>query len=171
MSVCLFTILYAAQTMWSGKHYDYTKFVYALSLHLYGHVPDDAVVAAIMNIDKNPIRVDTLANFDLSNKRYKLLCLCAAAESLSGEFKQLCRWNMCYFGRLGKVMPDYRIAYMNRWPVIRAQKIAQLKKDILPLLCEFYEKSTVEDFMISRFGYIEKLFADTARQTRKTKEC
>ncbi len=168
---CWFTILYAAQTMWAGKHYDYMKFVYALSLHLYGNVPDDAVAAAIMAIDKNPIRTDALASFDFTDKRYKLLCLCAAAESLAGELKQLCSWNMCYFGRLGKVMPDYRIAYMNRWPVIRAQKMAKLKEEIAPLLREFYEDSTVEDFLVSRFGYIEKLYADTARLTGNTKEC
>lgn len=168
---CWFTILYAAQTMWAGKHYDYMKFVYALSLHLYGNVPDDAVAAAIMAIDKNPIRTDALASFDFTDKRYKLLCLCAAVESLAGELKQLCSWNMCYFGRLGKVMPDYRIAYMNRWPVIRAQKMAKLKEEIAPLLREFYEDSTVEDFLVSRFGYIEKLYADTARLTGNTKEC
>lgn len=166
-----FTILYAANSMWSGEPRDFRKFIYDLSLLFYGDVPEQELVDAIFGIAANPYRLEFLAGKDYSNKRLAFLRLAAAAESLSVEREQFCAWNQYYFGRLGKKLADYRVDYMNRWPVLRAEKIAALKKQIDPLIREFYETRTADEFMLTRFGFLEKLMEDTFRLTKKTKKC
>ncbi|MFA6929827.1 MAG: family 20 glycosylhydrolase [Lentisphaeria bacterium] len=166
-----FTILYAAHSMWSGVPYDFKKFIYDLSLLLYGEVFEQELVEAIFSIAQNPYRLEFLAGKDYSNKRLAFLRFAAAAESLKVERDQFCAWNQYYFGRLGKELADYRVDYMNRWPVLRAEKIAALKKQIDPMVREFYVKFTADEFMLSRFGFLEKLIADTFRLTKKTKKC
>ena len=43
-----FTILYAANSMWSGTAYDYRKFICNLSLQLYGEMPEQNLIDAIL---------------------------------------------------------------------------------------------------------------------------
>ncbi len=166
-----FTILYAAASMWSGTPRDFTKFIYDLSLLLYGEIPEPELVEAVRHISKAPYRLESLADKDFSNRRLAFLRLAAAAESLSVERDLFCNWNQYFFGKLGKSLADYRVNYMNRYPVLRAEKIQAFKKQILPVLREFYAETTVADFMNTRFGYLEKIIADTAALVRKTKKC
>lgn len=166
-----FSILYAAASMWSGVPCDLTKFIYSLSSRLYGEVPDPELVESVKNIAKAPYRLEFLADKDFSNDRLAFLRLAAAAESLTVERNLFCNWNQYYFGRLGKALADYRVDYMNRYPVLRTEKIRAFKKQIRPVLRKFYGETTVEDFINTRFGYLEKIIADTEDLVKKTKKC
>jgi hypothetical protein len=165
-----FTILYAACNMWSGKTIDYTKFIYELSMNLYGECPDQALVNAILNIGKSPYTLQNVLDKQFSSDRYSFLQLAAAAESLSVIRNMFCNWNQFYYGKLGNCLEDYRIEYMNRWPVMHAGNVAKFKKMLEPVLRHFYGTFTADDFLNSRFGYLEKLIDDTMKLTEKTKK-
>lgn len=164
-----FTILYAAAGMWSGVSCDLIKFIYDLSLRFYGEVPDQPLVDAIFNIGKHPYSLTRIQDRTWNNPRFAFLHLAAAAESLTEVRNMFCNWNQYYFGRLGKALEDYRVSYMERWPVFHANRVADLKKRLEPVLRKFYGDFTADDFMNSRFGFLEKLIADTMKLTRKTK--
>lgn len=166
---CWYTILYAATSMWSGQKMDLTKFIYDLSRELYDEIPEQPLVDAIMNISRNPYKLANVLNREFSSKRFAILNLAAAAESLTVIRNNFCNWNSYYYGKLGREMEDYRIAYMNRWPVMQAEDVAKLKKEVEKIFKEFYGKFTVDAFMISRFGFLEKLIKDTMELTKKTK--
>lgn len=166
---CWYTILYAASSMWSGKKMDLTKFVYDLTRELYHEIPEQSLVDAIMQISKHPYMLPNVLDKEFSSKRFAFLNLAAATESLTVIRNNFCNWNSYYFGKLGKEMEDYRISYMNRWPVMQAENVAKLKKEILKSMKEFYKEQTVEAFMTSRFGFLEKLIKDTMDLTKKTK--
>ena len=165
-----FAILYAACNMWSGKTIDYTKFIYELSKNLYGECPDQALVNAILNIGKSPYTLQNVLDKQFSSDRYSFLQLAAAAESLSVIRNMFCNWNQFYYGKLGNCLEDYRIEYMNRWPVMHAGNVAKFKKMLEPVLRHFYGIFTADDFLNSRFGYLEKLIDDTMKLTEKTKK-
>ena len=166
---CWYTILYAANSMWNGNPMDLTKFIYMLSMELYGEIPEENLVKAIMNIGKNPYMLNNVLDKTFSSRRFAFLNLAAAAESLTVIRNNFCNWNSYYFGKLGKEMEDYRISYMKRWPVLQAENVAKFKVEMEKILKEFYGDFTVEAFMTSRFGFLEKLIADTMALTEKTK--
>ena len=166
---CWYTILYAANSMWNGNPMDLTKFIYMLSMELYGEIPEENLVKAIMNIGKNPYMLNNVLDKSFSSKRFAFLNLAAAAESLTVIRNNFCNWNSYYFGKLGREMEDYRISYMKRWPVMQAENVAKFKLEMEKILKEFYGDFTVDAFMTSRFGFLEKLIADTMTLTEKTK--
>ena len=165
-----FTILYSACNMWCGKPIDFTRFIYELSLKLYGEIPEKPLVDAILHIGKSPYGLANVLDKKFSSERYAFLHLAAAAESLSVIRNMFCNWNQYYYGKLGKCLEDYRIEYMNRWPVMRAEEVVKFKKQLEPVVRYFYGDFTADDFMSSRFGYLEKLIADTMELTRKTEK-
>ena len=165
-----FSLLYAACNMWSGKTVDHTRFIYELSQKLYGEVPEQELVNAILHIGKNPFELKNVLNRRFSCDRYSFLQLAAAAESLSEIRNMFCNWNQYYFGKLGSSLEDYRIDYMNRWPALQAEKVAEFKKLLEPVLRHFYGDFTADDFLNSRFGYLEKLIRDTRELTEKTQK-
>lgn len=165
-----FTILYAANSMWSGTAYDYRKFICNLSLQLYGEMPEQNLIDAILNIKKSPYSIANVKTVTDTNQRLKFLRLAAAAECLDLEREFICNLNKYYFGKLGNKLEDYRIDYMNRWPGVKADAIAEFKKKMVEAINEYYIKFTADDFINSRFGYLEKLYADTAELTAKTEK-
>lgn len=165
-----FTILYAANSMWSGTAYDYRKFICNLSLQLYGEMPEQNLIDAILNIKKSPYSIANVKTVTDTNQRLKFLRLAAAAECLDLEREFICNLNKYYFGKLGNKLEDYRVDYMNRWPGVKADAIAEFKKKMTEAINEYYIKFTADDFINSRFGYLEKLYADTAELTAKTEK-
>ena len=105
-----------------------------------------------------------------TNQRLKFLRLAAAAECLDQERDFICNLNKYYYGKLGRKLEDYRIDYMNKWPGVRAQAIADFKKKMVEAINAYYVKFTADDFINSRFGYLEKLYTDTAELTAKTEK-
>ena len=59
---------------------------------------------------------------------------------------------------------------MKRYSAALADKLAAFREEMRTLLRDFYEETTVVDFIRSRFGYLEKLNADFRRQLERTKE-
>ena len=165
-----YTILYAANSMWTGAPMDLVKFIYLLSMELYGEVPELSLVNAILNIGKNPYEITNVLDREFSSDRFAFLHLAAAAESLTKVREKFCDWNSYYFGKLGKEMEDYRIAYMKRWPNVLSERVAKFKGKMDKVLRKFYGDYTADAFMTSRFGYLEKLIDDTARLTEKTRK-
>ncbi len=165
-----FTILYAANSMWSGKPYDYRKFICELFLKLFGEMPEQNLIEAILNIKKSPYPIGNVKTVADSNLRLKFLRLAAAAECLDIERDFICNLNKYYFGKLGDKLEDYRIDYMNKWPRIKAEAIAEFKKKMTEAINGYYIKFTADDFINSRFGYLEKLYADTAALTAETEK-
>ena len=149
---------------------DLTKFIYMLSMELYGEIPEENLVKAIMNIGKNPYMLNNVLDKSFSSKRFAFLNLAAAAESLTVIRNNFCNWNSYYFGKLGREMEDYRISYMKRWPVMQAENVAKFKIEMEKILKEFYGDFTVEAFMTSRFGFLEKLIAEGVTTAEATEE-
>ena len=129
-----FTILYAANSMWSGTAYDYRKFICNLSLQLYGEMPEQNLIDAILNIKKSPYSIANVKTVTDTNQRLKFLRLAAAAECLDLEREFICNLNKYYFGKLGNKLEDYRIDYMNKWPGVKADAIAEFKKKMVVVL-------------------------------------
>ncbi|MBR2427547.1 MAG: family 20 glycosylhydrolase [Lentisphaeria bacterium] len=165
-----FTILYAANSMWSGKPYDYRKFICELSMKLFGEMPEQNLIDAILNIKKSPYPIGNVKTLTDTNQRLKFLRLAAAAECLDMEREFICNLNKYYFGKLGNKLEDYRIDYMNKWPGVKAEAIAEFKKKMTEAINEYYIKFTADDFINSRFGYLEKLYADAAKLTAETEK-
>lgn len=165
-----FTILYAANSMWSGTAYDYRKFICELSVKLFGEMPEQNLIDAILNIKKSPYSIANVKTVTDTNQRLKFLRLAAAAECLDLEREFICNLNKYYFGKLGNKLEDYRVDYMNKWPGVKADAIAEFKKKMVEAINEYYIKFTADDFINSRFGYLEKLYADTAELTAKTEK-
>ena len=165
-----YTILYAANSMWTGAPMDLVKFIYLLSMELYGEVPEQPLVNAILDIGKNPYELGNVLDKEFSSDRFAFLNLAAAAESLTTVRNIFCNWNSFYFGKLGREMEDYRIAYMKRWPLFLSERVAKFKAEMEKILPKFYGDFTADAFMTSRFGFLEKLIEDTARLTGKTKK-
>lgn len=166
-----FTVLYAAQSMWSGKHIHYERFVLDLARNLYGTMLDEALAASVMNIARTPYSYDKLPVDREEDKRLRFLRYAAAAESLAADRTRLANYLQYYDGQLGGTMPDYRLNMLKKYSASLAEKLEKFKAEMRTQLEQFYTETTVDDFIRSRFGYLEKLTADFRSQLAETGEC
>ena len=166
-----FTVLYAAQSMWSGKHIHYERFVLDLARNLYGTMLDEALAASVMNIARTPYSYDKLPVDREEDKRLRFLRYVAAAESLATDRTRLANYLQYYDGQLGGTMPDYRLNMLKKYSASLAEKLEKFKAEMRTQLEQFYTETTVDDFIRSRFGYLEKLTADFRSQLAETGEC
>lgn len=155
-----FSSLYAADSMWNGKPRPLDDFIVELAQYLYGCSLEEPLTLAVKNIARHPYPFEQIADQDNSNHRLALLRYAAAAESLVTDRTRIINYFQYYHGRLGHKLPDYRLNMMRKYAAALQGKISHMKAEIRPLLREFYQESSVEAFMVSRFGYLEKLLGE-----------
>ena len=165
-----FPIAYGAMSMWSGAPMCLEAFIRNFSLLFYGEILDPVLSEAVLHIGKKPYVYDRIAGVNPGSRRLNFLRYAAAAESLVTERTRIVNYLQYYDGQLGHAMPDYRLNMMKRYSAALADKLAAFREEMRTLLRDFYEETTVEDFIRSRFGYLEKLNADFRRQLERTKE-
>ena len=165
-----FPIAYGAMSMWSGIPQSLDAFIRDFSLLFYGEILEPALSEAVLHIGKTPYSYDRIAGVNPGVRRLNFLRYAAAAESLVAERTRIVNYLQYYDGQLGKAIPDYRLNMMKRYSAALAEKLAVFREEMRSLLRDFYAESTVEDFIRSRFGYLEKLNAEFRRQLDRTKE-
>ena len=164
-----FTIAYAARSMWSGVPQSPDAFICDFSRLFYGEIIEPALSEAVLHIGKTPYPYDRIADANPGPQRLNFLRYAAAAESLVTERTRIVNYLQYYDGQLGRAIPDYRLDMMKSYSAALAEKLARFREEMRSRLREFYTETTVEDFLRSRFGYLEKLVADFRRQLEQTK--
>lgn len=164
-----FSIIFAAESMWNGKERDLAVFIDALSQQLYGCRLPKNLIDSILNIARNPFKLDYLNVTSDTPQRLALLQYTAAAESFSQERDMLInRCYQMYNNVLGKIMPDYRIDLNRKFANRLLDKLNVLEPKTREILSEFYEPSTVTDFIVSRFGYPRRIADELLKLADKT---
>ena len=124
-----------------------------------------------MNIARTPYSYDKLPVDREEDKRLRFLRYAAATESLATDRTRLANYLQYYDGQLGGTMPDYRLNLLKKYSASFAEKLEKFKAEMRTQLELFYTETTVDDFIRSRFGYLEKLTADFRSQLAETGEC
>ena len=165
-----FTILYAAESMWSGRPYDYGEFVDALSWRLYGRLLPGPLRGAVMNIERNHFAPQALDPRLNSAPALAALQHAAAAESFAHSLNGLVACRRMFQGQLGEVMPDYLITVRRNMLKRFRDDLAAVEAGCRKWLAVFYEAGTVDEFVRSRFDYCHEYADDLARLLDQTKE-
>lgn len=166
-----FTILYAAESMWSGKAYDYREFLNNLYVRFFGTEPDERLIDTAMSIRKAPYEfADALAADSSEPARLRFFKIAAALESLAGKRDRLINYFQYYDGKLGNAMEDYRLSLLNRYTAEFAENLKTWKQAAYETYSEFYEEVTAEEIVRTRFGYLEKLVGEMRKLVADTRE-
>lgn len=165
---CWYSILYAADALWTGSPKGFRKFIYEASSQFYHEIPDEHLIESILNIQKSPYILEYLDKGDAQNHRLRFLQLAAAVESLSLIAREVFCWNQFYPGKIGYRLEDYRVDEIKKMVSLRKQQVADLKMRIKDSLNEFYTEQTVREFLDTRFQFLETFIDETNRKISVT---
>ena len=160
-----FTILYAAQSMWSGPR-PYRAFAEDVFRRFYGAAPDGALLDAVLDIARHPCAGD----LGQGTERLDFLRVLAAMESLDGRRRRLDNWFQYYDGKLGAELEDYRLAMLRRFTAALKADLAALKARAEAVLPAYYEPVTVRELLQSRFSSLEKRNKELSDLLSRTRE-
>jgi len=163
LEISWFTILYAAESMWSGQPRDLDEFVDALALRLHGTRLSRPLRQAVLDIAKHPFSAKEI---DVSVEYTSLLALlqcAAAAESFGDRLNVLVASRRMNHGQVGSVMPDYLIKGQRDGLKKFLEDVGDLESRCRTAFSEYYESATVEEFIRTRFGYCRE-YAEQLQQ-------
>jgi hypothetical protein len=151
IDACWFPILYAAESMWTGRERHLDAFVSAASRALFGCETPCAGFLKSMNAADLP-REDAPFAVRREAARFELLRAAARYAAHENARRNLADALHIYHGRLGGAMPDYRIGMLRgRLQAFRGS-LDQCRGDYEKALAALYEAGTVQDVITSRFG-------------------
>lgn len=165
-----FTVIYAAAGLWNPETDELDTFVKKCALQLYGKEPDDALRSAIFNIAKAPYDYRSLLS--LTEEDYDemtFLRFVAGAECILGTLAELQAFLGYYQGKLGDRLEDYRLRHLTRMVNRHYDGLLQFRDRLKPMLSRYYQDVTVEEFLITRFGYPLKICTDAKALIENTK--
>ncbi len=161
-----FTILYAAQTMWSGQGADCRAFARDVFRRFYGEEPEDALTDAVLNIRAHPYA----GGSGEGTSRLDLLRVLALLQPLEGRRKRLLNFFQYSDGKLGDALEDYRLTMLKNYTAQQARELEALKSRAEAVLKAYYEPVTVREVLHSRFAYLERLNQTLSDLLSRTRE-
>lgn len=165
-----FSLVYAAESMWSGRSRDLNELIDLVSMHLYHRLLPYYLRRAVMNIAENPVVLNDAQYGECDDiPEMALLQYTAAAESLSKPLAVLTANDRMFYGQIGDRLADYLLD--SRRALVRKflADLDKLETEVRRLMGEFYEPVTVEDFVRTRFGYCRHYAKDLAERLERTK--
>ncbi len=166
-----FSLIYAAESMWSGRTRCLDELIELVSLRLYGRLMPCYLRRAVMNIAKNPVVLNDSQYGECDDvPELALLQYTAAAESLSQPLSMLVANDRMFYGQIGTgQLPDY--LFNGRRALVRKFKedLDKLEREVRRWMAEFYEPVTIEDFIRTRFGYCRHYAEDFSARLEQTK--
>lgn len=148
-----FTFAYAAESMWRGQGRDAEEFIRAWAARLYGQALPDYLHRALWSIAEHPVTPQQLEVIHDEQPRLALLQYAAAVESIPQALHTLVASDRMFFGSLGHRMADYMLASRRGMAERFLADLDTLEAGIRRYLGLYYEASTVEAFVLARFGY------------------
>jgi hypothetical protein len=148
-----FTILYAAESLWSGKIWDYGNFIDALSKQLYGRCLPPPLRSAMLNIKVNPFTLRDIDSQLDKNPSLALLQYAAASESFADCLSELVASRRMFQGQIGGEMADYVLNGRRRTVQNFQKELEDLIIKARKYLSEYYEPGTVDAYIQTRFEY------------------
>ena len=164
-----FSVLYAAESMWSGKPRDLDEFVDTLALRIYGTRLSRPLRQAVLNISKHPFSTKDIEVAAEDTSLLALLQCAAAAESFSHRLNNLVAGRRMFHGQVGSVMADYLITGQRNGLKKFLEDLEDLETRCRAAFSEYYETSTVEEFILTRFGYCREYAEQFQRDLDRTK--
>ena len=161
-----FTILYAANSMWSGRKTGYRAFADEVYRVFYGAEPEGGLTESVLRIDGHPYSLSGPAG----TSRLDFLKVMAAVESLPTRRTRLLNYFQYYDGKLGNAMEDYRLGMILGYAKRQKEELEALKSSAGSALAAYYMPVTVEEILRTRFSYLERLNGELLDLASRTKE-
>ncbi len=161
-----FTILYAANSMWSGKVEDYRLFAEDVFRAFYGAEPDGALIDSVLQIGSHPYSLTD----PVGTSRLDFLKIMAAVECLASRRTRLLNYFQYYAGKLGRAMEDYRLYMILQYAQKQKEELEALRSKAEAALGTYYMPVTAEEVVRTRFAYLEHLNDELLELMTNTKE-
>lgn len=170
IDTCWFTILYAAESMWRGRERGLEEFCRVASKSLFGNVNHAALVDHLLSDRPPPWPAEGAASANGRNSERYALILAALRLTGHEKLRQTFHRNLrMYHGRLGRVLPDYRLKLLADSLAAFRQSLDGCRQRLQRALAPLYKSSTVVEIVESRFGFDRELAANTQRLIKVTR--